>query len=287
MIAGRFVSGIFGIVSFALAGCAGTAPPAGQAQLPSLEAIISAHDARVAALDTFWARTSIRVEGRDAAGSSFSEQGEGHLQAERPGSVAITVGKLGDVYIALGSNDDRYWLIDVSDSDRRLMMSGAQSEATPEKAAALGLPVHPRDIPLLLGLNPMGGRTVGEPEMDDRGRVVVGIESRWGTAELLFDPVSLELIGAAAFDDQGVSLAIAELSRHTDVANQVGQGRLGRVPGKAEIRVPGFDGFVRMELEDARVRTINPTVFDPDRLGRAYRVRERIDLDEPDPGRAG
>ncbi len=55
---------------------------------------------------------------------------------------------------------------------------------------------------------------------------------------------------------------------------------VGRLPQRAEIRVPGFDGFVRMQLGEPRVRDINAAVFSPDRLARAYRVAERIDLDD-------
>ena len=260
------------------AGCSATKRPA--AELPDLGAIIAAHDARVGALDSFWARASVRVEGRDAEGSRFAEQGEGHVQVERPDKVAVTVGKLGEVYFALGSNEDRYWLIDVSDADRRVMVSGAQSAATPEKAGMLGLPVHPRDIPLLIGLMRMEGRDLGDPEFDARGRVRVGVATRWGPGALFFDARSLELVGSAAYGKDGVLLASAELSRYADAMDALGVGAIGRVPSKIEMRVPGFDGFVRMELGEPRARDINATVFNPERLARAYRVGERIDLDE-------
>ncbi len=278
--------GLLAVVLSLLAGCTNTPKPEAR-ELPPTGSIVEAHDGRVAALGSFWARASVRVEGRDAVGSRFSEQGEGHVQSERAGRVAITLGKLGEVYFALGSNEDRYWLIDVSDSSRRVIVSGEQSSVTPEKAAALGLPVHPRDIPLLLGLNPIGDAIIGDPSFNDRGQIVVQIEARWGRAEFRFQPGTLDLIGTAAYDADGTLLADATLSRHIGVGNEVGQGTLGRVPGKAEIRVPGFDGFVRMVLEDPRVRPINPTAFDPERLRRAYRVREAIDLDQPIPGNPG
>lgn len=270
---------VLGVLCGWLGGCSAPKRPA---QIPTRDAIVNAHNARVAALDTLWARASVRVEGRDAEGSKFGEQGEGHLQVERPDDVAVTIGKLGEVYFALGSNNDRYWLIDVSDSERRVMVSGAQAMATPEKAAALGLPVHPRDIPMLMGLMPLDPAAVGEPAWDEKGRAVLGVATRWGRADLRFDARSLELVGSTAYAGDGTVLADAQLSRHVDVTDANGVAVVGRVPQKVEIRVPGFDGFVRMELGEPRVRSINATVFDPARLQRAYRVREVIDLDRPD-----
>lgn len=257
--------------------------PKRPAELPALNAIVDAHNARVGPLDRLWARASVRVEGRDAEGSKFSEQGEGHLQVERPDRVAVMVGKLGEVYFALGANAERYWLIDVSDSDRRVMLSGDQSLATPAKAAALGLPVHPRDIPMLLGLMPLDAGAVAGPAWDDAGRAVLRLPTRWGSAALRYDPRSLELVGSSAFDADGAVLAEATLGLQGAVTDGNGVLPVGRLPQRIEIRVPGFDGFVRMQLGEPRVRSINATVFDPGRLRRAYRVGEEIDLDDEAP----
>lgn len=276
-------AGLIGLTMLLLAtvlgGCSSS--PKRPAVLPSAEAIVEAHNTRVEGITSLWARTSVRVEGRDAEGSRFSEQGEGHLQVERPERVAVTVGKLGEVYFALGSNETHYWLVDVSDAERRVMLIGDQELATPEKAAQLGLPVHPRDLPMLMGLLPLDATVVRGPEADAGGNAEVRVSTRWGEAALRYDPVSLELVGAAAFDGTGGLVAEAVLSRTGDV--QVGTGLLvaGRLPTRVEVRVPGFDGFVRMELGEPRVRSINATVFSPDRLEKAYRVRTVVDLDVP------
>jgi hypothetical protein len=261
----------------------GCSAPKRPAELPARDAIIGAHNTRIGAVDRLWSRVSVRVEGRDAEGSKFGEQGEGHLQVQRPDRVAVTVGKLGEVYFALGSNEDRYWLIDVSDSDRRVMVSGDRSLATPAKAAALGLPVHPRDIPVLLGLEPLVDAVVMGPTWDDDDRAVLRVPTPWGSAALRYDPRSLELVGSTAFDADGTVLADATLGFHGPVVNANGVLTVGRLPQRVEIRVPGFDGFVRMQLGEPRVRDINAAVFDPDRLARIYRVGEWIDLDAEAP----
>lgn len=265
------------LLSAFLGGCSST--PKQPVALPSADAIVAAHNARVEGLTSLWARTSVRVEGRDAAGSRFSEQGEGHLQVERPERVAVTVGKLGEVYFALGSNETQYWLVDVSDAERRVMLIGAQEQATPEKAAQLGLPVHPRDLPMLLGLLPLEPSALRGPASDAGGNAEVRVSTRWGEAALRYDPRSLELVGSAAFDSAGVLVAEAVLSRTGDVAAGTGLLVAGRLPTSVEVRVPGFDGFVRMELGEPRVRSINATVFSPARLEKAYRVRDVLNLD--------
>lgn len=270
------------LLSLCLLWTAACSTPKRPKDLPSMEAIVDAHNARVGGLDRLWARTSVRVEGRDAEGSKFSEQGEGHLQVERPDRVAVTVGKLGEVYFALGANDTQYWLVDVSNNERRVMLLGEQDRATPAKAEALGLPVHPRDLPLLMGLMPLEAVSTPEPVWDEQGRAVLTIPSRWGSVALRFDARSLDLVGSTAFDHAGGVVAEATLGLHGAVMNAQGVAVLGRVPQRLEIRVPGFDGFVRVQLGEPQVRPINATVFDPERLRRAYRVGEVLDLDALD-----
>jgi hypothetical protein len=270
------------LLSLCLLWTAACSAPKRPKDLPAMGAIVDAHNARVGGLDRLWARTSVRVEGRDAEGSKFSEQGEGHLQVERPDRVAVTVGKLGEVYFALGANGTQYWLVDVSDNERRVMLLGEQDRATPAKAEALGLPVHPRDLPLLMGLMPLDPGSTPAPVWDEQGRAVLTIPSRWGSVALRFDARSLELVGSTAFDGAGGVAAEATLGLHGPVMDAQGVTVLGRVPQRLEIRVPGFDGFVRVQLGEPRVRSINATVFTPERLQRAYRVGEVVDLDAVD-----
>jgi hypothetical protein len=270
------------LLSLCLLWTAACSTPKRPRDLPAMETIVDAHNARVGGLDRLWARTSVRVEGRDAEGSKFSEQGEGHLQVERPDRVAVTVGKLGEVYFALGANGTQYWLVDVSNNERRVMLLGEQDRATPAKVEALGLPVHPRDLPLLMGLMPLDAASVPDPVWDEQGRAVLTIPSRWGSVALRYDPRSLDLVGSTAFNAEGGVVAEAGLGLHGPVTDAQGVTVLGRVPQRLEIRVPGFEGFVRVQLGEPQVRIINATVFTPERLRRAYRVDEVVDLDAVD-----
>ena len=94
-----------------------------------------------------------------------------------------------------------------------------------------------------------------------------------------FDPRTNLVVESQAFDDSGVLIASAELSRYKDA--KLPTGELVMVPGKIEITNPGDNGFVRIETSEPQRKDIRPIVFDPNRLSRSYRIHQTIDLDEP------
>jgi len=89
------------------------------ASLPAYEDVVAAYNARVSAFGRVWARVTAVYRGVDDAGNRLSEQAEGHLQIERPDRVALSLGKLGETYLYLGSNESRYWWIDLVDAAGR------------------------------------------------------------------------------------------------------------------------------------------------------------------------
>lgn len=250
---------------------------------PSTQEIAQRHNDRIAPLDTLWARVSVRAKGRYDDGEAYEEQGEGHLQIARPGRISLSIGKLGETYFVFGASPEAYWSFNLADSDRRVMLVGDMQQVTRGKAAALGLPVHPAEIIALSGLAPIDMATAGGTRWRDDGKAV-GIRvpaqsgDEWGSIILWFDVSSATVIQAQAFDEYNELIATAELTRYKDA---VVPGALPvSVPGKVEITTPSDDGFVRIELSEPQRRDIRPVVFQPERLERAYRVHEVIDLDE-------
>ena len=164
----RVVTGGAAVPLVALLGCASMDPLAGQhegaaqhetrtprAEAPSYDEVAARYNDRVAPAETFWARASIRVEGRDAEGGRLSEQAEGHLQIERPRRLALSIGKLGETHLYLGSSDDVYWWMDLIDKDDAFAVFGRHEYVTPDKAAQLGVPVHPLDLIDAIALSPL------------------------------------------------------------------------------------------------------------------------------------
>ncbi len=263
-----------------LAGCktAGRVDVSKLGPPPSTQELAALHNSRIEPLGSLWARVSVRAKGVYDDGSDFEEQGEGHLQIVRPDRISLTIGKLGETYFAFGANETRYWSFDLSDSDHKTMLIGNLSRVTPEKAAALGLPVHPSELITLTGIAPIDVSHAGGTRWSDDGKLVgVSVPSRWGRFTLWIDPRSGLVTRAQVFDEGDALVASAELSRYKAAAVP-GHGPV-LVPGKVEITTPDDRGFVRIELSGPESREIRPVSFDPERLRRAYRVGETINLD--------
>ena len=252
-----------------------------------IDALIEHHNERVAQIDRLWARVSVRIKGTDARGDGFEEQGEGHLQVTQPESVSLTIGKLGETYFAYGSNSERYWMFDLSSSDRRVALVGAVENLSPARAAEIGLSVHPGDLISAMGIEPI------DPELVIGARwelgeelVVISKPSRggWGVTEYWFDPATGLVMRVVSLDSDGSQIAVTGLSRYKDLLDRQRRGTGVKVPGKVEVRRAGSSGeFVRIELSEPSQRKIKAMVYNPDRLMRAYRIHETVDLDAPQP----
>ena len=247
--------------------------------------IIESHNERVGSIDRLWARVSVRIKGTDARGDGFEEQGEGHLQVTRPDQVSLTIGKLGETYFAYGSNSERYWMFDLSNSDRRVALVGAIDLLSPERADEIGLSVHPGDLISALGIEPIDPESVISSRWEDGEELVVITKpSRWGGTEYWFDPGTALVMRVVSLDAQGQQIAVTGLSRYKNLLDAQRRGTGLKVPGKVEITRAGSSGeFVRIELSEPSQRVIKPMVYNPGRLVRAYRIHEVVDLDAPDP----
>ena len=245
---------------------------------PSTQELAERHNTWIAPLDTLWARVSVRAKGTYEDGEGYEEQGEGHLQIARPDRVSLSIGKLGETYFVFGASEESYWSFNLADSDRKVMLVGAMDRVTREKAAALGLPVHPSELIALSGLAPIDLSSAGGTRWREDGKAVgIRVPGRWGSMVMWFDPEDAIVLRVQAYDGENELIATAELSRYKDA--EVPGARPVRVPGKVEITTPGDDGFVRIELSGPQRRDIRAMVFQPDRLRRAYRADEVIDLD--------
>ena len=266
-------------------GCSSTRAidPKALGPVPSTLELAASYNERIEPLDSFWARISIRAKGRYDDGSSFEEQGTGHLQIQRPGNISLTIRKLGELYFAYGSNSEQYWAINLVEKEHKTMQIGRIDQVSARKAAIVGMMVHPGQLGTLMGLEPIDLTRAGGTQWSPDGKSVgVSSSSPWGTYTLWIDPRTYHAVKSEAFDRNGSLIAVVSLTRYTKAV--VPGGQPIEVPGKVEIRYPNDDGFVRIEISEPAKKTIRPMVFNPNKLKRAYRIDELIDLDVQDHG---
>lgn len=287
-------AGVLALALVALSACRSQPTPIadeGDAALPSYAEVYAKAEERVGALERFWAIAVVGLRYRDAEGEAHREQGEGHLQVVRPSHVALTIGKLGETYLLLGCDAERFWWIERLETRRAYV--GGQEGARNLALERVGVPVLPTDVLVLADMVAWPA-----PESDDAGRVVradgpglfavefaeAGRLRRVTLTRRVFDPVGVEL-----FAEDGRLVARSELSQHQRVDNRIEPLLAQRVPARINIDVPSAESRIelnlsRMEISERRPKAL---VFDLDELIERLGIEEVIRLEEVRPVASG
>lgn len=246
--------------------------------------IVLAHNERVAALDRLWARVSVQVLARNEKGKRLRDQGEGHIQIVQPSSIALSLGKVGQTLLYLGSNEQFYWWIDLVDSDDKVALVGRHERVTMEKAAMLGVPVYPRDLVHMLGITPLPETVAAAPlEWDSHSHAGIRAPTESGEQRVWFDVDAMQPVKVELFDHSGRLVLTSELDRY-DFVNVMGDATVKpKIAERADITIAVDDTRVKLSLYDPENRAIRPTAFDFERLVRGFGVDTIYDLDaQPD-----
>ncbi len=101
---------------------AATQPAAPQAApLPTAAQIAAAERARVGALERLYARGILEVRSKDDQGDHF-DQGDLDLRWNRTMGLALSLSKLGDRWIWIGSDLSQWWIFELKSDPTRLRM---------------------------------------------------------------------------------------------------------------------------------------------------------------------
>lgn len=227
--------------------------------------------------ETLWARTDIDIEWYeiDADGDRDyrSESGEGKFMFRRPMRTALTVEKLGKTYLWAGSDDQRYWLFDLVDSERKTVYIGAFEKLSELGGRAFPLPVRPDRVPDLLGLMPLPpAEALGEaPQVDlYDGRYLVQLDGM----RLLIDPETFRPTRVDLTDDLGFSVLTSKLEGRFPVeADGVAENKWPTICERAEIYVAGYDSrlTVGMDFATTDPRRLRDQMFSLDALDKALK----------------
>lgn len=243
--------------------------------LPSYEEIAARYNERASLLGRLWARAVVEMRYFDAEGARKREQGEGHLQFIAPTRFALSVGKLGEVIVYLGCDEQRFWMFERADADRVSISRHANAGAP--CADDIGLPARPLEIIELMGVLELPLRG-GRVQRSARGEVVVDIPSRGGTGG--FTRIALAnngqeptMIGVYA---PGASqpMLLARLEEYDNVQISGRGGVPPRVASRMVITHAESDTEIRLSLaamtDGVRERRLPPEAFDFDALMRAF-----------------
>jgi hypothetical protein len=245
---------------------------------------VAEYNANTRSLGHFWANAVVRMAFVDDEGKRREEQGEGRLQIIQPDRVALNIGKLGQTYVWLGCDADRYWWLDMT-GDKHIGFTGRHEGYQRSRSQRFGVVVPPLDLITVLGIAPLptrgaiqtssDGRLLGLTSLlrDGRGRQRVWIDRRNAL------PVQIEL-----FDAQGTVQLVADLSDHQTVSVR-GVGNSPRVASRVRIAHQASGSMFILdlsEMEDGKDR-IRLEAFNLGTLLRQMRVEELYDLDTPRP----
>lgn len=267
-----------------------------ESPLPSYDVLYAGAERRIGTLGRLWARSVTSLRYVDAEGERRRDQGEGFFMFERPGSVAVLIGKLGEMYLILGADDARYWWLELIEGRRAYV--GETAEAAEASTRATGVPVLPSDVLLALDLvrwpEPGSPRVLGVERslltgVDASRTVAICLDESGRVRRVHVDAVSLDPVAVEILAADGTLIARSRLSRHGRVLNRVGAPVEPRMPMRAEIDLPEADARIEISLSRAAMDPRRPSdaVFDFAGLLNRYRIDEvfeiRHDGDGPAP----
>ncbi|TVQ78192.1 MAG: hypothetical protein EA380_06480 [Phycisphaeraceae bacterium] len=134
-------------------GCRSGPRPGTDAPVPPPVEVVEHWNERAERLDRLWGRVAVTFRFTDQDGRRRFEQGEGHFQLLDGAHLALSVGKLSEVMLWIGSDETRYWLIERF--EQRRAWFGAHESFTRAKGERIGLPIAPRELLVLMGLAPL------------------------------------------------------------------------------------------------------------------------------------
>lgn len=251
---------------------------------PSYLAVAKIYNQRIARLPRIWANAVFDVDFVDQHGKSRAEQGNGHIQFQRPHFLALDIGKAGETYFWAGCNKERFWVFDLQ-KDRTAHV-GSLSTLTRERAAELGLPAIPSEFPMLMGIAPLPtdahNATVRVVDGGKSWRIILPPrEGDHVSTRLFLDPKNVWPTRVEQLDLNGNLLLESVMTDYRPVKIAGEGGFFPRIPGSTRIQHFATSTHMHIRLDDpVDDRQIKPANFDYDVLKDMLNVQQEIDVDQ-------
>lgn len=260
-------------------------------------ALIHRYNARADAVTRVWTRGNLTAEWFEPDGKRRWEQGNITLILRKPRDLALSVHKVGETFLWLGSNDEKYWAFELAPPDEQptTLTYGRHAHAAATAARERGLPLRPDQIIDLLGIAPLPANVNGPTRVPDGASFTLAMppaagdpaatRTEWTTdAEMLPTHIRITARGAAGEE----RLIEATLSNHRPL-RQTGRppGAWPLIPTRIEVSVPESRATVTLILEDPSdgrdYDRVSDIQFDLDALTDIHQPQRVIDLDAREP----
>lgn len=262
------------------------AAPSESVPTPSYAEIAEVYNARVNRLKRVWARAVVSTTYRDEDGTRRSEQGEGHFQFVAPASLALSIGKLGETYLWVGSDAQRYWLLDPREHKAGIV--GRHDRLTEQTLDRLGLPAAPLDLIRVVTVSPMPVKPDPPARVawsSDGDMLVVDLPGARGTWRYWLEPREMlpQVIELLADDGETVVLS-ALLERYDRVTIRGEGGFYPQMPARVRITHHPTASTLSMTLDglvDGGGSRLSPEAFDLEALVELFGITDLRDADSP------
>lgn len=280
------------IAAFGITGCR-TLPtgPDADGDAPTYATIAEAHNERVDRLSQIYSRGVIEIRWRDEDGRHF-EQGNLDLWLQLPRHTGLRVEKVGNVFLWLGSNDERFWLFDMLGDETVLLTEGHDSVLQGNGLMTMR-PLALLDLAGLTKLPEAIGDADPQLTFDERRDAwVVTAPGQGGMMRMYFDRYRLLPVQVDSLDEAGdvAYRSDIRLARYRSVPRPgAPPSMFGQMPTLIDITATTRPGEavtraeIKLALDTPTGRVDNQPmdrVFDLDRLIRSMRP-DRIEGDLP------
>jgi hypothetical protein len=269
--------------------------------LPTYEEAATRYNVRVEPLDRMIARATIRLTYTDKGGQKHTEQPDGTLQIVRPWKLAIDLGKSGKKLFWFGSDEERYWWLDLSDPNDRFAAVGRHDRFDANGGQAgktLGIALRPLDLIAAVGITPIDPKLKGATQWSRDGTRLgivspltlpgdavgkpTGLQRVWVDPKTMV-PTSIELFDVKRqlvlrADHEGEERVVI-----TRTGVPGGVGARPQIPARITCQHVESGSEIRISLSDAKDGPISEKAFQFDELIRRLGVGRVIDLDNPEP----
>lgn len=256
---------------------------------PTYATIVERWNDRVDGLDRLFVRANLLVDYFDEKGELQRETPEGRLQVVRPDKLALSLGKAGANLFWFGSDEERYWWLDMSKDDARVAAIGKHTNFDRGASRRLGLAIRPLDLIKVLGISPLDPKARARVDWSEDGALVVvtllSTNPTEGSVRMflvpgLFMPRTIELSGP---DGQLEVIAEHEGEERVEITRQIPAAIGARPPISSRVTISHLSSGtqIRLTMTGAKDGPVSDKAFDFDELRKRFVIDRIVDLDAP------